>query len=529
MKRKEELNKVGIQPKGNVYFNLGIGELVKTAVELGEGSLTDTGALLVTTGKYTGRSPNDRYVVQENPSSDSIAWGKVNVPMSKETFNALHQQIAAYLSDQKQLFVFDGYAGADRNHSLNIRVINELASQNLFIHQLLRRLDESELALFKEDFTLLVAPGCKADPQKHGINSEAFIVISMEEKMVLVGGSKYSGEMKKSVFSLMNYLLPHRDILPMHCSANKGEKDTALFFGLSGTGKTTLSADVNRRLIGDDEHGWSQDGIFNFEGGCYAKCINLTRESEPQIFDAIKFGALVENVIVDTASGNLDFFNTSLTQNTRTGYPLSSISNSDKSGIGKHPKTVVFLTADAFGVLPPISKLDTERAMYHFMSGYTSKLAGTERGVTEPQATFSSFFGEPFMPLEPMVYANLLAKRIGEHKTNVFLVNTGWTGGPYGIGKRMRLAYTRAMVTAALNGELDDVEYEFDPIFKLSIPVECPGVPKEVLRPEDTWSDNKAYLQTANKLAAMFQKNFERFGDIPASIAESGPAPIEDK
>jgi phosphoenolpyruvate carboxykinase (ATP) len=440
-----------------------------------------------------------------------------------ETFNNLYQRLTAYLQG-RELFVFDGFAGADPDYRLPIRVINEFAWQNLFIHQLLVRPAASELAEHKPQFTVICAPGFKAVPEQDGTRSEAFVVLNFEHKLIIIGGTSYAGEMKKSIFTTLNYLLPASGVCPMHCAANMGAKgDTALFFGLSGTGKTSLSADPERYLIGDDEHGWTDRGIFNFEGGCYAKCIKLSAEHEPQIWNAIRFGSVLENVVVDEDSRQVDYDSSALTENTRAGYPVDYIPNAVIPGVGGHPATVFFLTADAFGVMPPIAKLTPEQAMYHFLSGYTSKLAGTERGVTDPEATFSTCFGEPFVPRPAMVYANLLGERIARHKANVYLVNTGWSGGPYGVGQRMSIKYTRAMVTAALNGELEKVEYQLDPIFNVYRPQSCPGVPAEVLNPRQTWNDPEKYDAMARKLAGLFKDNFARFKDVTAAVRAAGP------
>ncbi len=518
------LSKIGIKSTGPIHRNLGIDELIKKSVDRGEGEISKVGALTIQTGKYTGRSPNDRFIVDEPSVHDKINWGKINIPISEKQFNVLHDHIRKYLSQRNELFIFDGAVGADPKHSLKVRVINELAAQSLLTHQLLRRPTQEELENHKPGFTILVAPGCKADPKKHGVNSEAFIVINYKKKIVLIGTSMYGGEIKKSIFTVMNFLMPESGVLPMHCSANIGQDGrTALFFGLSGTGKTTLSADPNRKLIGDDEHGWSDDGIFNFEAGCYAKCINLSREHEPQIFDAIKHGAVVENVVIDPATKEFDFADSSITENTRAAYPIEHIPDAELSGLGGHPKTIVFLTADAFGVMPPIAKLRHEQAMYHFMSGYTSKLAGTERGITEPQATFSAFFGEPFMPCMPMVYSNLLRDCVKKYGTNVFLINTGWTGGPYGVGERMAIKLTRAMVTAALEGKLDKVEYQEHPVFNVMIPKECPGVPTDILNPVNTWEDKDAYQKQAKELAGLFKKNFKKFIHASDEVRNAGP------
>lgn len=496
---KEYVESLGIIAPKAVYRNLTPAQLTEKALQRGEGKLSSTGALVVTTGKYTGRSPNDRFVVDTPAIHDDIDWGKVNVPISEDKFNAILGKMTAYLQD-REIFVFDGFAGADETYHLPVRVVNELASQNLFIHQLLVRPTAEQLDSFVPGFTVIAAPGFKCVPAIDGVNSEAAIIINFEKKMVIIAGSRYAGEIKKSVFSVMNYLLPKRGVLPMHCSANVGhDGDSALFFGLSGTGKTTLSADPNRKLIGDDEHGWSDKGVFNFEGGCYAKCINLSEENEPQIWNAIKFGALVENVVMDDETREFDFDDGSLTENTRVGYPVTYIPNCVEAGVGGQPKTVVFLTADAFGVIPPISKLSKNAAMYHFVSGYTSKLAGTERGITEPVTTFSTLFGAPFMPLRPSLYAEMLGERIDKYEANVYLVNTGWCGHKAGDGKRMSLKYTRAMLTAALTGELEKAEFELDPIFNVLVPKSCPNVPDEVLSPALCGSRKQARPSTKRR------------------------------
>lgn len=518
---------LGINNPGEVYRNLNPAQLTEAALRRGEGTLCKTGALVVTTGKYTGRSPDDKFIVDTPAVHDDIAWGKVNRPISRETFDSIKNKALAYL-EGKEVFVFDGMAGADPKYTRKFRVINELASQNLFIHQLLIRPTEEELENYGEpDYTILCAPGFKCDPEVDHVNSEAAIIIDYEAHYILIVGSGYAGEIKKSVFSTMNFVLPkENNVLPMHCSANMDPVtgDSAVFFGLSGTGKTTLSADPARKLIGDDEHGWSEDGIFNFEGGCYAKCINLDPEAEPEIHGAVKFGALVENVIMDPETRELDFFDSSLTENTRVGYPVDYISNAAVPGVGGIPKVVIFLTADAYGVLPPISRLSREAAMYHFVTGFTSKLAGTERGVKEPQPTFSTLFGEPFMPMDPSVYANMLGERLDKYNTKVYLVNTGWSGGSYGTGSRIKLKYTRAMVTAALNGQLEKAEYKYNEAFNLDVPQSCPGVPEEIMNPRDTWEDKEAYDATALKLAKMFHDNFSsKYPDMPANIAEAGP------
>ena len=514
---------LGIAGDGVAFRNLSIPQLVQEALERGEGTLSETGALVVKTGKYTGRSPNDKFIVDTPMVHDEIAWGKINVPIEKAKYEAIKAKVLAYLQN-KDLYVFDGFAGADPKYTQRFRIVNELASQNLFIHQLLIRPTDEELENYVPDYTIYAAPGFKCIPEVDGVNSEAAIIIDYEAHEVLICGSGYAGEIKKSVFSVMNYVLPKNGILSMHCSANIGDAcDSAVFFGLSGTGKTTLSADPNRKLIGDDEHGWSPDGIFNIEGGCYAKCIDLDPAREPEIYGAIKFGALLENVVVDE-EGKPDYFDGSLTENTRAGYPVDHIPNAAIPGVGGQPKTIVFLTADAFGVIPPISKLDNDMAMYHFVSGYTSKLAGTERGITEPVTTFSTLFGAPFFPLNASVYANMLGEKLKETGANVFLVNTGWCGGAAGTVPRMKLKYIRAMVSAALAGELDEVEYELDPIFNVNIPKSCPNVPSEILNPKNIWEDKAAYEASAKNLAKKFADNFaKKYPDMPANIVNAGP------
>lgn len=514
---------LGIGGNGHIYRNLDVSMLVEEALFHGEGRLSETGALVVETGKYTGRSPDDKFIVDTAEVHDKIAWGKINVPISEEKFDNIRGKILAYLQN-KDIYVFDGLAGADRKYTQRFRIINELASQNLFIHQLLIRPTESELENYQPDYTIYAVPGFKCIPEIDGVNSEAAIIINYTTHEVLIAGSGYSGEIKKSVFSVVNYVLAERGILPMHCSANIGDDgNSAIFFGLSGTGKTTLSADPSRKLIGDDEHCWSDDGVFNIEGGCYAKCIGLKRENEPEIYDAIKFGSLLENVVLDE-KGSPDYADSTLTENTRVAYPVTYIPNAELSGMGGTPKTIIFLTADAFGVIPPISKLDKNMAMYHFVSGYTSKLAGTERGITEPQTTFSTLFGAPFFPLNASVYATMLGKKLEESGANVFLVNTGWCGGSAGEVPRMKLSYTRAMVSAALSGELNRVEYTLDPIFNVYIPKSCPGVPSEILNPQDVWHNDGEYKKSAIALAQKFRENFEKkYPDMPDNIKNAGP------
>ncbi|SFA40284.1 phosphoenolpyruvate carboxykinase (ATP) [Anoxybacillus pushchinoensis] len=509
--------------RDGVFHNLSVPRLVEKVLTRQEGILTSSGAVCATTGKYTGRSPKDKYIVEELSVKHKIDWGTVNQPISEEVFDRLYNKVVDYLMTKKEVFVFNGFAGADPAYRLPIQVVNEFAWHNLFAHQLFIRPTAEELKTHEPQFTIISAPTFKADPAVDGTRSETFIIISFERRTVLIGGTEYAGEMKKSIFSVMNFLLPEQGIFPMHCSANVGQEgDVALFFGLSGTGKTTLSADPSRRLIGDDEHGWSNNGVFNIEGGCYAKCINLSREKEPQIFDAIRFGSVLENVIIDPDTRIPNYDDATLTENTRAAYPLEAMDNIVQPSVAGHPHTIVFLTADAFGVLPPISKLTKEQAMYHFLSGYTSKLAGTERGVTSPEATFSTCFGSPFLPLPATRYAEMLGQKIDAHGVQVFLVNTGWTGGGYGVGERMKLSYTRAMVKAALEGELNNVETVQDPIFGLHIPLHVPGVPDEVLQPKSTWEDKEAYEQKAKQLAAKFRENFKKFTNVDPRIEQLG-------
>lgn len=498
----------------NVQMNLSVPHLVEKILERKEGVLTSSGAVRATTGTYTGRSPKDKFIVEEASTKDKIDWGAVNQPISEAAFDRLYAKVLGYLKERDELYVFEGFAGADEKYRLPITVVNEFAWHNLFARQLFIRPEEHDKKPEEQPFTILSAPHFKADPLVDGTRSETFIIVSFEKRTILIGGTEYAGEMKKSIFSIMNFLLPEQNILPMHCSANIGEEGgTALFFGLSGTGKTTLSADPKRKLIGDDEHGWSSTGVFNIEGGCYAKCINLSEEKEPQIYNAIRFGSVLENVVVDSKTGEPDYSDSFYTENTRAAYPIDAIDNIVKPSIAAHPQTIVFLTADAFGVLPPISKLTKEQAMYHFLSGYTSKLAGTERGITTPEATFSTCFGSPFLPLPARVYAEMLGRKIDEHGVGVFLVNTGWTGGGYGTGERMSLAYTRAMVQAAIEGELDKAEMRTDRIFGLHSPVHVPGVPDQVLDPAKTWTDENEYEEKAIHLAKAFKQNFKKFSN----------------
>ncbi|WP_062354827.1 phosphoenolpyruvate carboxykinase (ATP) [Bacillus kwashiorkori] len=512
-----------ILTKGNARVQLPVAKLVEKILERKEAVLTNTGAISATTGQYTGRSPKDKYIVAESSVKDKIDWGSVNQPISEEIFNRLYEKVLHYLKTKDELFVFKGYAGADKKYQLPIQVITEYAWHNLFAQQLFIRPTEEELMDHKADFSLIFVPKYLADPIEDGLRSETFIIISFEQKVVLIGGTEYAGEMKKSIFTVMNYLLPENNVFSMHCSANVGQDgDVALFFGLSGTGKTTLSNDSKRRLIGDDEHGWSADGVFNIEGGCYAKCIHLSREKEPQIFDAITFGSVLENVVINEKTRIPDYNDGSLTENTRAAYPIHNIENIVESSVAGHPKTIVFLTADAFGILPPISKLTKEQAIYHFLSGYTSKLAGTERGITQPTATFSTCYGAPFLPLPASRYAEMLGEKIDEHGAEVFLVNTGWTGGEYGVGERMNLKFTRAMVQAAIEGKLTNMDTIQEPFFGLHIPLHVPGVPNEVLQPKKTWKNEQEYEEKARQLVTQFEDNFKKFTDISKEIITNG-------
>ncbi len=522
---RKELETIGLKNLGEIKQNLTPELLVEEALFNKEGILTDTGAFRVDTGKFTGRSPEDRFIVKRSSYEDKIAWGKVNKSIEADVFERLYAKVMNYL-EGKAVYVFDGLAGADEQYQMQARIVNEYAHQNLFMRQLLVRPTAEKLAAYAPNIHMVCAPGFKCDPEVDGVHSDAAIILDLEKNIILIVGSSYCGEMKKSVFSAMNYFLPQKNVLPMHCSANTDPEtgSVAVFFGLSGTGKTTLSADPARNLIGDDEHGWSDTGVFNIEGGCYAKAIRLNREQEPQIFDAVRFGSVVENVQFFSGTRTIDFYDDSLTENTRVAYPVEYIPNAKLDGCAGIPQTIIFLTADAFGVLPPISKLDTLQSMYHLLSGYTSKLAGTERGITEPQATFSTCFGEPFLPLDPMIYANMLAEKIEKYNVNVYLVNTGWVGGPYGVGNRIKLSYTRALVSAAQNGELAKVEFEQHPIFKVAVPKSCPGVDADILNPRNLWEDKEAYDKQAKVLAKKFVENFTRFASAPAELVQAGPA-----
>ncbi|MDT0734681.1 phosphoenolpyruvate carboxykinase (ATP) [Staphylococcus chromogenes] len=509
--------------KPSSHFQLTTTELYNKILKREEAELTELGAINAKTGEYTGRSPKDKYIVDNPQVKDDIDWGPINQPISEEKFLNLYYQVIEYLDQKEEVFVFNGYAGSDKDSQLDLTVVNEFAWHNLFAQNLfIKPSSKEEASKIKADFTIISAPTFKANPEKDGTRSETFVIISFKHKTVLIGGTEYAGEMKKSIFSVMNYLLPEQDIMSMHCSANVGHKgDVVLFFGLSGTGKTTLSADPNRKLIGDDEHGWNENGVFNIEGGCYAKAIHLSEEKEPQIFNAIRYGTVLENCVVD-AHGYVDFDDNKLTENTRAAYPIHHIDNIVVPSKASHPNTIIFLTADAFGVLPPISKLSKDQAMYHFLSGFTSKLAGTERGITEPQPSFSTCFGAPFLPLNAKVYADLLGRLIDKHDVDVYLVNTGWTGGKYGEGNRIELRHTRKMVNDAISGKLKNSEFEEDHIFGLSIPKTVEDVPTTILQPINAWTNKEAYDKQARDLVARFKDNFKKFGPETEHLEKSG-------
>jgi phosphoenolpyruvate carboxykinase (ATP) len=511
----KDLEDLGITKAENVWWNLTSAPLVEHALKRGEGTLSHLGPLVVRTGQHTGRSPKDKFVVREPSSEEHIWWGSINQPIGEDKFDGLLKRAVAY-TQGKDLYVQECFAGADPKYRLPVRIITELAWHNLFSRNMFIRATAEELANFVPGFTVLCLPSFEANPEIDGTRSEVAVLLNIGKKMVLVAGTQYAGEIKKSIFTVMNYILPMNGVLSMHASANVGPSgdDTAVFFGLSGTGKTTLSADVNRTLIGDDEHGWSDNGVFNFEGGCYAKVINLSAKAEPEIYQTTRrFGTILENVGFNPEDHRVDLTDSTLTENTRAGYPIDYIPNASDTGRAGHPRTIVMLTADAFGVLPPISRLSPAQAMFHFLSGYTAKVAGTEKGIDEPQATFSACFGAPFLALPPARYAEMLGEKIDQYGAAVFLVNTGWSGGPYGVGSRMKIAYTRAMVNAAIEGKLNDVPTETDPVFGLHIPKSCPDVPNEVLNPRDTWSDKAAYDKQAKELAQMFVDNFKQFED----------------
>lgn len=527
---KSNLYKQGIAA-ARVHWNYTPAELYEEIITRKEGVMTDTGAIMVDTSSFTGRAPKDKYVVKDAKTENTVWWGPINQPIESSVFDAVEEEMRKYLYD-RELFVRDVFAGADPKHRLAVRCVNTYAWQNLFVNNMFLRPSKEEVLNFEEDWTVWDAPEFRVEPTRFGIRSSNFALVNFTKKKIIIGGTGYAGEIKKGIFSVLNYILPEeKGVLAMHCSANVGKDgDVAIFFGLSGTGKTTLSADPNRGLIGDDEHGWTDEGVFNFEGGCYAKVIDLSREKEPQIWDAIKFGAILENTrFISEDSRTVDFENSVVTENTRVSYPIHHIDNAVEPSMAGKPKNIFFLTCDAFGVLPPIAKLTPGQAMFHFISGYTAKVAGTEVGITEPQSTFSACFGAAFMPLHPTKYAELLGKKMREDNVNVWLVNTGWTGGPYGVGSRMSLKYTRAMITAALNGELEDVDYHNHTVFKMAIPYTCPGVPSEILSPKATWNNDKGFYETTNKLANKFNANFEKYAEYAnEEIMAGAPEPRAD-
>ncbi len=509
-----DLRKLDIQNADTIYWNLTPAELNEHSIKQDIGLLADTGALAVDTGKFTGRAPKDRYIVIDEITKDAVDWGKINIAIEPGYFDGLWEKMKAYAAG-KNLYARDAYACADERFRLKVRVVSELPWTSIFAYNMFIRPEREELESFEPDWNVVQFPSFLADPETDGTKNKNFAIINFTRKMIIIGGTGYTGEVKKGIFSVLNFILPHeKKILSMHCSANMGENgDTAIFFGLSGTGKTTLSADPKRMLIGDDEHGWAEDSVFNFEGGCYAKVINLSSDSEPEIWNAIRFGSLLENVRFFEGTRKVDFENSEVTENTRVSYPIDYIDYAVIPSIGNSPNNIFFLTCDAYGVLPPISRLDKSQAMFHFISGYTAKVAGTEEGISEPVTVFSSCFGAPFLPLHPTEYAEMLGEKMENSEVKIWLVNTGWTGGPYGTGARISLKYTRAMINAALEGNLDNVPYRTHPVFGLNMPQECPGVPAEVLNPVNTWSDKKDYLKHANKLALQFIDNFRKFED----------------
>lgn len=522
----DNLVKMGLKNTESIHYQSTPEELIQDTLRIGEGVLTDTGALSIRTGEFTGRAPKDKFIVKDETTKGTVDWNNFNLPIEEKYYHVIYKKIFEYLNKQPEIWIRDCYACADPKYRLNIRVVNEKPWTNLFVYNMFLRPEEEELEDFKPEWQVISAPGLKLNADECGTRQGNASVVSFKNKTILIAGTGYTGETKKGIFTILNYVLPQeKNILSMHCSANMGKDgDTALFFGLSGTGKTTLSADPDRKLIGDDEHGWTEENIFNFEGGCYAKLIDLTEEKEPEIFQAIKPGAIVENVSFFEGSNKINFNDDSITENTRVSYPIHFIGNASEPSIGGNPKNLFFLTCDAFGVLPPISKLTPGQAMYQFISGYTAKVAGTEAGVTEPNPTFSSCFGAPFLPLHPGKYAKMLGEKLQKQKVNVWLINTGWTGGPYGEGSRMKLSYTRAMITAALDGKLNNVEMEQDSIFGLSIPKQVPGTPSEILNPRNTWSDKKAYDEKAKYLAALFIKNFEDYASgVSKDILDAAP------
>lgn len=522
----EHLRQLGIIKK-NIHYQSGPTELIEDTLRLNEGRLSNTGALVVNTGEFTGRSPKDKFIVKDEITAGTVNWNEFNLPIEEKYYGIIFTAVSDYLNRQKELWMRDCFACADPRYRLNIRVINEKPWVNLFTYNMFLRPTEEELEHFTPEWTILSAPGLRLDPSLCGTRQHNATVISFKHKTILIAGSAYTGEIKKGIFSVLNYLLPVRhQVLSMHCSANMGEKgDTALFFGLSGTGKTTLSTDPARKLIGDDEHGWAPENIFNFEGGCYAKCIDLSKEKEPEIFQAIRYGALVENTPFVAGTNEIDFHSSKITENTRVSYPIDYIRNAISPSTGHTPSHIFFLTCDAYGVLPPISRLDASQAMYQFISGYTAKVAGTETGVTEPKTTFSACFGAPFLPLHPGKYASLLGEKLRRHKVQVWLVNTGWTGGPYGTGSRIKLSFTRAMITAAMSGKLEHVRYEHHPVFGFAVPTYCPEVPEQLLNVRNTWADLQAYDRQAKRLANEFVSNFARYASgVPEEVLAAGPS-----
>lgn len=522
------ISELGLEGVSKVYWNLDPAELVKHSLEKNEGTLASSGALAVDTGEFMGRSPKDKFIVEDDVTRDSVWWGNVNIKFDSSKFDALYNRVTDYLKN-KEVYIRDAYVCSNEKYKLNLRVVTEYAFSNQFAYNMFLRPTAEELENFSAEWTILNVPGFKADPERDGTRQHNFAILNFSKKVLLIGGTGYTGEIKKGIFSVLNFILPHqKNVLSMHCSANVGkEDDTAVFFGLSGTGKTTLSSDPNRRLIGDDEHGWDENTVFNFEGGCYAKCIDLTREQEPQIFDAIKEGAILENISFKPGTKEVDFSNSSKTENTRVSYPIFHIDNIKEGLIGNGPKNIFFLTCDAYGVLPPISKLNRGQAMYHFISGYTAKVAGTETGITEPQTVFSACFGAPFLPLHPTKYAEMLGNKIDKNDVNVWLINTGWSGGEYGVGSRIRLKYTRAMITAALRGDLDNIEYDTHEVFGLFMPKSCPDVPSDILNPKSTWDKKEAYDKKAYDLAAAFIQNFEKYSEYASGeIMKASPKNI---
>jgi phosphoenolpyruvate carboxykinase (ATP) len=521
-----KLSALGLRVANSIHYQLSPQELVQDTLRLGEGVLNDTGALVVRTGSFTGRCPKDRYIIKDEISANTVNWNDFNLPMDENHFNLIRKKITACLSTRPELWIRDCYACADERYRMNIRVVTEKPWSNLFACNMFLRPKEEELEAFDPEWNILCAPSLQLDPAECGTRQGNAVVVSFKHKVILIAGTGYTGEIKKGIFSVLNYILPqNKAVLSMHCSANMGTRgDTALFFGLSGTGKTTLSADPARKLIGDDEHGWAEDLVFNFEGGCYAKTIDLCAEKEPEIFHAIRSGALVENTTFVPGSNTIDFCSKKITENTRVSYPLDYISNALEPSVGGIPENIFFLTCDAYGVLPPISKLTPAQAMYQFISGYTAKVAGTEAGVTEPKATFSACFGAPFLPLHPGKYAAMLGEKMKKHRVNVWMVNTGWSGGGYGVGNRMKLSYTRAMIGAALEGRLSETRFEADPVFGVLVPVSCPDLPSEILNPRNTWADKKAYDEAAKNLAGQFISNFEKYADgVSNEILVAGP------